>query len=102
MRELGMKTFSNSMIGTDDIGTKGHWLESLLGDHETARSYAERSIQVHRHSFGFNTLGTVLLRIAIQRGDSKSLIQGIEQLARARNYQNWGERAHPFVTFLRH
>ena len=43
-------------------------LESKLGEHETARSYAERSIQVHPHSFGYNTLGTVLLRMAIQQG----------------------------------
>ena len=51
-------------------------LESRLGEHETARSYAERSIQVHPHPFGYNTLGTVLLHSAIQRGNRDALLQG--------------------------
>ena len=75
-------------------------LESEFGEHETARSYAERSIQVHRHSFGYNTLGTVLLRMAIIRGSPESLLEGIKNLETARSFQNWGERAHPFVTFF--
>ena len=75
-------------------------LESGFGAHETARSYAERSIQVHNHSFGYNTLGTVLLRMAINRGNAESLIDGIKNLERARGFQNWGEREHPFVTFF--
>ena len=75
-------------------------LESGFGEHETARSYAERSIQVHKHSFGYNTLGTVLLRMAINRGNAESLIDGIKNLEIARGFQNWGEREHPFVTFF--
>ena len=75
-------------------------LESGFEAHETARSYAERSIQVHNHSFGYNTLGTVLLRMAINRGNPESLIDGIKNLERARDFQNWGEREHPFVTFF--
>ena len=75
-------------------------LESELGEYATARSYAERSIQVHRHSFGYNTLGTVLLRMAINRGSPESLLEGIQNLETARSFQNWGERAHPFVTFF--
>ena len=75
-------------------------LESGFGAHETARSYAERSIQVHNHSFGYNTLGTVLLRMAINQGNAESLIDGIKNLERARGFQNWGEREHPFVTFF--
>ena len=75
-------------------------LESRFGEHETARSYAERSIQVHRHSFGFNTLGTVLLRMAINLGSDESLLLGIRNLEIARGFQDWGEREHPFVTFF--
>ena len=75
-------------------------LESNLENHETARSYAERSIQVHSHSFGYNTLGTVLLRMAIKLGSGESLVEGIGYLERARDFRNWGEREHPFVTFF--
>ena len=75
-------------------------LESRLGEHETARSYAERSIQVHPHPFGYNTLGTVLLRMAIQEGFRDFLVEGIDNLERAREFPNWGEREHPFVTFF--
>ncbi len=75
-------------------------LESKLEEHETARSYAERSIQVHPHSFGYNTLGTILLRMAIQQGSRITLLQGIDNLERARDYLNWGKREHPFVTFF--
>ena len=75
-------------------------LESELGDHETARSYAERSIQALEHPFGYNTLGTVLLRMAIRRGNPSPLLEGIRNLDRARRFQEWGEREHPFVTFF--
>ena len=74
--------------------------ESRYGQHETARSYAERSIQVHRHSFGFNTLGTVLLRTAITRGSTGDLREGIKNLANAKNFAEWGSREHPFTTFF--
>ena len=74
--------------------------ESRFGEHETARSYAERSIQVHRHSFGFNTLGTVLLRTAIRRGTTTELLEGINNLGNAKDFAEWGSREHPFTTFF--
>ena len=74
--------------------------ESRYGQHETARSYAERSIQVHRHSFGFNTLGTVLLRTAIKRGATGELLEGIKNLDNAKDFAEWGSREHPFTTFF--
>lgn len=74
--------------------------ESRHGQHETARSYAERSIQVHPHSFGYNTLGTVLLRTAIRQGAVNSLNDGIKNLERAKAFPDWGPREHPFTTFF--
>ena len=74
--------------------------ESRYGQHETARSYAERSIQVHRHSFGFNTLGTVLLRTAIRRGSTRELLEGIKNLDNAKDFAEWDSREHPFTTFF--
>ena len=74
--------------------------ESRFERDETARSYAERSIQVHRHSFGYNTLGTVLLRIAIRQGTVDALINGIENLHQAKDFRDWESREHPFTTFF--
>ena len=100
----------NARVWYDDLRESYDWngrywdqralLESRLGEHETARSYAERSIQVHSHPFGYNTLGTVLLRTAIQQRSERSLLEGIKNLERARGFQNWAEREHPFVAFF--
>ena len=75
-------------------------LESELGNFEVARSYAERSIEVHEHPFGYNTLGTVLLRMAISRGNPSILLEGVRNLDKVRRNQDWGEREHPFVAFF--
>ena len=74
--------------------------ESRCEQHETARSYAERSIQVHPHSFGYNTLGTVLLRMAIRQGTVETLNEGIKNLNEAKEFRGWGVREHPYVTFF--
>ena len=74
--------------------------ESERGEHETARSYAERSIQVHPHSFGYNTLGTVLLRTAIRHGSVDALSEGIKNLNASKSFHDWGEREHPYTTFF--
>ena len=74
--------------------------ESSFGRHEAARSYAERSIQVHPHSFGYNTLGTVLLRMAIRQGSIIAFNDGIKNLGRAKDFRDWGSREHPFTTFF--
>lgn len=79
-------------------------LESRLGDHRTARSYAERSVDTHAHPFAFNTLGTILLRIAVADGDASALSEGIVNLQRARDWgegrRAWLPTEHPFVTFF--
>lgn len=75
-------------------------LESRFGRDEPARSYAERSIQVHPHSFGYNTLGTVLLRTSIRHGSVSALRDGIANLDKAKNFRDWGSREHPFTTFF--
>ena len=74
--------------------------ESQQGQHEAARSYAERSILVHHHSFGYNTLGTVLLRMAIRHGLVDVLNDGIKNLAITKSFRDWGEREHPYTTFF--
>ena len=74
--------------------------ESRFDNHETARSYAERSVQVHSHPFGYNTLGTVLLRMAVRQGSIDALNDGIDNLARSKNFREWGRREHPFTAFF--
>ncbi len=74
--------------------------ESRFGKHEAARSFAERSIQVHPHSFGYNTLGTVLLRMAIQEGSIEALYEGIKNLEESKHFRDWGDREHPYTAFF--
>ena len=74
--------------------------ESRYGHHEMARSYAERSIQVHRHSFGYNTLGTVLLRMALDQRLVDELYEGIENLDTSRRFREWEAREHPYTAFF--
>ena len=75
-------------------------LESRLGDHTAARSYAERALRIQAHPFTFNTLGTVLMRIAIDRNDVQTLLAAIENLERARKTPNWEASEHPYVRFF--
>ena len=74
--------------------------ESKFEQHETAQSYAERSIKVHPHSFGHNTLGTVLLRMAIRQGSVDALRAGISSLETAKAFRDWGAREHPYTTYF--
>ena len=74
--------------------------ESELGNHAQARSYAEHSLRIHRHPFAFNTLGTVLGRIALQNGDSETLHEAIKNLQYARDERRWEASEHPYVTFF--
>ena len=74
--------------------------ESGLGNHPEARSYAEHSLQLHRHPFAFNTLGTILGRIAVQTGDAETLSEAIENLESARDERRWEASEHPYVTFF--
>lgn len=74
--------------------------ESRCGQHEVARSYAERSIQVHSHSFGYNTLGTVLLRMAIDQRLISALHEGIAHLETSKRLREWEDREHPYTAFF--
>ena len=74
--------------------------ESRLGNHAQARSYAERSLQIQRHPFAFNTLGTVLGRAAIQNGDINTLRESIHNLKDARDRRAWNTSEHPYMTFF--
>lgn len=75
--------------------------ESELGNHAQARSYAEHSLKIHRHPFAFNTLGTVLGRIALQSGDADTLREAIKNMEFARDERRWEASEHPYVTFFR-
>ena len=75
--------------------------ESSFGQDTTARSYAEMSVNVHPHPFGYNTLGTVLLRMAVKQGSVNILSEGIHYLKEAKHRRDWGERAHPYTSFFR-
>ena len=74
--------------------------ESALGNHPQARSYAEHSLLTHRHPFAFNTLGTILGRIALQSGDADSLREAVQNLKVARDERRWEASEHPYVTFF--
>jgi len=75
-------------------------LESRLGSHTTARSYAERSLSIHPHPFAYNTLGTILFRIAFETGDVADLEAGIQSLEEALSFRDWVKTEHPFVTYF--
>ena len=74
--------------------------ESSLGNHAQARSYAEHSLQLHRHPFAFNTLGTVLGRIALKTGDAGTLREAVDNLNRSRDERRWEASEHPYITFF--
>ena len=74
--------------------------ESELGNHAQARSYAEHSLQIHRHPFALNTLGTVLGRMAVQDGTPNILRDAIKNLEYARDERRWEASEHPYVTFF--
>ena len=74
--------------------------ESELGNHPQARSYAENSLRIHRHPFAFNTLGTVLGRIAIRNGDVPTLREAVDNLRYSRDGRRWEASEHPYVTFF--
>ena len=74
--------------------------ESDLENHAQARSYAEHSLTIHRHPFAFNTLGTILGRIAVQGGNPEFMREAIENLQHARDERRWETSEHPYVTYF--
>lgn len=74
--------------------------ESSVGNDTVARSYAERSLQISSHPFAYNTLGTILGRIADATGDLDILRESINALRSARDAPGWDTSEHPYVTFF--
>jgi len=77
-------------------------MESRLGEHAIARSYAERSVRIHAHPFALNTLGTVLAHLAVETGDTEMLRSAVVNLREARDFPQWKPMEHPYVTFFSH
>ena len=75
-------------------------LESALGNHRQARSYAERAVQILSDPFAWNTLGTILGRMAVEIGDASVLRQSVDYLEKARTEPRWDESQHPYFTFF--
>ena len=83
-------------------------LEARFGGFPQARSYAERALQAQRHPFSLNTLGTVLLRMAVEYYEAGSdeaeevFWEGVAHLRDARELRSRpGEGSqHPYVTFF--
>lgn len=82
-------------------------LESRFGvDHlPKARSFASEAVRVHKDPFTLNTLGTILLRMAVNYHTPGSdvsrelLWNGIQQIRESRDMAE-GRYEHPFVTFF--
>lgn len=70
-----------------------------------ARSFAERALELHEDPFTMNTLGTVLMRMAIhyyEPGSARSnavLWEAIEHLRESRRLGE-GRFEHPYITFF--
>jgi hypothetical protein len=79
--------------------------ETRLKKFAKARSYAERAVAIRASAFSLNTLGTVLLRIAVEGTIVGSVEQrdtfweGIARLDDANRRSNY-ELQHPFNTFF--
>ena len=79
--------------------------EARLNRFPKARSFAEEAVKIHRDPFTLNTLGTILLRMAVdyyEPGCATShelLWAGIEQLRGSREL-GAGRFPHPYTTFF--
>lgn len=81
--------------------------ESELHDFPKARSFAEEALRLQKHPYTLNTLGTILVQMAIEHfeagseASSDTFWEGVEQLRESRRL---GERKfeHPFITFFTH
>lgn len=79
--------------------------ESRYGNFGRARSFAEHAVGLDHHSFSLNTLGTVLMRMAVESarhglsaGDDL-FWDAIKALSEANRLGNYALQ-HPFVTFF--
>ncbi len=78
--------------------------ETTSGQFDRAESYAEHAVKLHRDPFTLNTLGTVLLRKAIEWCEPGSASswdyywRGVRYLRDSRTLA--GEYQHPYVTFF--
>ena len=97
---FGMITFASTMTGTDVTGIKGHCLNPSAGNMRLLVLMQNVLSKFILHSFGYNTLGTVLLRTAIRHGSVDALSEGIKNLNASKSFHDWGEREHPYTTFF--
>lgn len=78
--------------------------EMRLGDLGRARSYAERSVDEHRHPYAFTTLGRVLMSVAEQSGSLDDVRDAIAALDEARGasrpWRHWQPDEYPYTAFF--
>ena len=78
--------------------------EMRLGDLGRARSYAERSVDEHRHPYAFTTLGRVLMSVAERSGSLDDVRDAIAALDEARGasraWRHWQPDEYPYTTFF--
>ncbi len=80
--------------------------EARLRSYAKARSFAEEAVRLQRHPFALNTLGTILVRMAVEHHrpgsevSYKTFWDGVELLRESRDKREWTLNEHPFVTFF--
>ena len=78
--------------------------EMRLGDFGRARSYAERSVDEHRHPYAFTTLGRVLMSVAERSGSLDDVRDAMAALDEARGasrpWRHWQPDEYPYTTFF--
>ncbi len=79
--------------------------EIELGAYGKARSFAEYALKQQRHPFTLNTLGTILLRTAVENQlagspEAENMFwEGVQYLKESRDSREW-QRLYPHVTFF--
>ena len=79
--------------------------EARLHSFAKARSFAEEALRIQRHPFTLNTLGTVLMRMAVAHfepgsAESKNVLwEGIGYLRQSRDDREW-RHEHPYTSFF--
>ncbi|MDE0101991.1 MAG: SIR2 family protein [Bryobacterales bacterium] len=73
-------------------------------DLSLARTYAEKSVAVHRHPFALTLLGQILFAMARRSGDGELLVEAEDSLRQARDdfthWHQWDEDRKPFEVFF--
>lgn len=121
-RSLMLATTLEDWVGSSNIQA---WYEGILseyswnaryweqralaelrsGHYPKARSYAEEGLRLEEHAFGYNTLGTILMRMAIEYYEPESseaetiFLEGVSNLRKGRD-RPLGSSEHPYNTFF--